>query len=154
MPLSLKTSGTIAAYNSRTSAGWYFGGVLVKRAQLRVAMVPEMVVVPNPLHEMPLSGRKPRPLMALYTWRSLIGFGSLTFGRHAFGRTMNSVDDRGVVRIVAETYIKISAIAEAFPHVPSRISRFVFASMISASGITLLFTSETISDTEQDQFDH
>ncbi|KAI3702301.1 hypothetical protein L6452_28034 [Arctium lappa] len=34
---------------------------------------------------------------ALYTWRSLIGFGSLTFGRHAFGRVMNSVVDRVVV---------------------------------------------------------
>ncbi|KAI3681357.1 hypothetical protein L6452_36150 [Arctium lappa] len=74
--------------------------------------------------------------MALYTWRSMIGFGSLTFGRHAFGRTMNSVVDRDVVRIVAETYIKSSAIAKAFPHVPSRISRSVFASLISASGIT------------------
>ncbi|KAI3718216.1 hypothetical protein L6452_19078 [Arctium lappa] len=101
-----------------------------------------------PMHQM--HGR------ALYTWRLLIGFGSLTFGRHAFGRAMNSVVDRGVVRILAETCpdIKSSAIAKAFPHVPSRISRFVFGSLISASGITLLFTSETISDTEQNQFDH
>ncbi|KAI3729825.1 hypothetical protein L6452_18495 [Arctium lappa] len=65
------------------------------------------------------------------------------FRRHAFGRIMNSVVDRVVVRIVAEIQ-RSSAIAESFPQVSLRMSRVVFASLISASGIT--FTSETISD--------
>ncbi|KAI3680451.1 hypothetical protein L6452_35222 [Arctium lappa] len=54
------------------------------------------------------------------------------FGRHAFGRIMNNVVDIVVVRIVAEIQ-RSSAIAEAFPQVSSRMSRVVFASLISAS---------------------
>ncbi|KAI3746912.1 hypothetical protein L6452_09354 [Arctium lappa] len=88
----------------------------------------------------------------LYTWRSQIGFGSLNFGRHAFGRVMNSVVDRVVVRMVAETY-RGSAIAEAFPHVPSRICRVVFASLISADYVGYLLQELSVI-TEQTQSNH
>ncbi|KAI3665206.1 hypothetical protein L6452_43829 [Arctium lappa] len=94
-----------------------------------------------------ISARSSHDLI-LYTWRSLIGFGSLTFGRHAFGRVMNSVVDRFVVRMVTSRLLFVHQL-----HL-----RFSYELMLTrdlSSGITfgcLLLKLSVI--TEQTQSDH